>query len=171
MILESGEELLTVKDIAARITFDRSDDGIARTMRQVRHWTQCDLLRTTSEKHTGKGIPRLYEDEPTVEIAAILLELQRYGATVDILKHVSDELFAHWDDEGGMYILGSGTDIDVFIQVSWKSDPKTGKFIGAEVHMFDEMDDENDGGKIDNKPDSSVVINMTNVMGRISGRR
>ena len=85
MKMQSGAELMTIKDISEHIAFDDSDSGIERTMRQVRHWTQCDLLRTTSEKNTGKGIPRFYEVEPTLMIAAILQELTLYGATVDIL--------------------------------------------------------------------------------------
>ena len=90
MKLATGENLLTVKDIAECISYDRSEEGIARTLRQVRHWTQCDLLRTMSEKNPGKGVPRFYEDEPSLLIAAILFELCRYGATVDILKPVAD---------------------------------------------------------------------------------
>lgn len=174
MNLANGEELMTVKDIARKIAFDRSDDAIARTMRQVRHWTQNDLLRTTSEKHTGKGVPRLYEPEPTVEIAAVLLELTRYGVTVDILKPVAEEL---WDTDEGMLYRGSAmTDINVYLQASWNSDPITGVFTDAEVNMFDEMDmgpvkthgeDRKQYTPINSAPSSSILVNMTEVMTRV----
>jgi len=170
----SGEELLTVKDIAREISFDRSDDGIARTMRQIRHWTQNDLLRTASVKNTGKGVPRLYEPEPTIQIAAILLELSRYGVTVEILKPVAEEL---WDaDEAMMYIDSALTHLNSYLQVSWTADPLTGAFTGAEVHMFDEMDLDNVDTSLDEQPkfnpihtepSSSILVNMSNVMTRI----
>ena len=169
--MQSGERLLTVKDIAERIAFDRSEEGVLRTMRQIRHWTQNDLLRTASEKHTGKGVPRLYEKEPTIEIAAILLELSRYGATVDVLKHVAEEL---WNTDEAMMYLGSAlTHINSYLQLTWKSDPVTGRFVGAEVSMFDDMDFFNakaDAGistPINSAPSSSILVNMTQVMERL----
>ncbi len=174
MNLASGEELLTIKDVAKKISFDRSESGIAKTMRQIRHWTQNDLLRTTSEKHTGKGVPRFYEPEPTVEIAAILLELSRYGVTVDILKPVAEEL---WDTDEGLLYRGSAlTDINAYLQVSWSADPVTGVFTDAEVHLFDEMDmgpvktssEERDQyTPINTAPSSSILVNMSEVMTRV----
>lgn len=171
MKLASGEELLTVKDIAERISFDGSEDGVARTLRQVRHWTQCDLLRTISEKNTGKGVPRFYEDEPSLLIAAILLELCRYGATVDILKPVADQLYEDWVEFGGMSMATAMTDLNAYLQVAWTADPVTGRFTGAQIHMFDELDQRNgeeDVG-VEAQPSSSIVINMTRLTERIYG--
>jgi len=167
MKMQSGVDLMTVKDISEYIAFDGSDSGIERTMRQVRHWTQCDLLRTASMKNTGKGIPRLYEEEPTMWIAAILQELTLYGATVDILKPVADELYDHWDNEAGMYLWSAQTDINAFLQVTWTLDPKTGKFCDANIHMFDDMDKKAGENLLDEHPSSSVVVNMSMVSERI----
>ena len=162
MKLGSGKKLLTLKDVAERIAFDRSDAGIARIMRQIRHWTQCDLIETASEKSTGKGIPRLYELEPTVEVAAILLELSRYGATVDILKPVAERLYGQW--EGHEPYLGSAfTDIDAYLQVSWVTDPETGKFVDAEVSFFDDWDPPEEKAPLSDRP-SSILIYMNKVI-------
>lgn len=169
MKLATGENLLTVKDIAERISYDRSEEGVARTLRQARHWTQCDLLRTMSEKNTGKGVPRFYEEEPSLLIAAILFELCRYGATVDILKPVADQLYEGQDDIGGTYMSTALTEYNAYLQVAWTADPATGRFTGALIHMFDEIDQrdgEQDAGVMA-EPASSIVINMSRLTDRI----
>jgi hypothetical protein len=166
MRLESGEELLTIKDIASWISFDRSEEGIARTLRQVRHWTQCDLLRTVSEKNTGKGVPRFYRLEPDLYIAAILIELSRYGVTADVMKPVSDELYDEWYEQGGFYLHAFLTDVNAFLQASWTADPKSGRLTDAHVHLFVAAEIESEP-TFDPAPSSSVLINMTLVMTRV----
>lgn len=161
----SGEELVTVKDIAACIAYDRSQEGISRTMRQVRHWTQCDLLRPYSAKNTGKGIPRFYVDSPTIEIAAILLEVSRYGATVDILRPVAEELYEDAESMSNLF-LATTDETEVYAQIAWEQDPRTGKFTGATVNLFNEMDI--DEGELSAEPTSSILINMGKVINRIA---
>jgi hypothetical protein len=160
MKLATGETLLTVKDIADWISIDRSEEGIARAMRQVRHWTQSDVLRTASEKNTGKGVPRFYDKSPSVWIATILFELCRYGATVDMLKPVADELYDHWEKDGGMYFLTPMIGDDSYLQVAWNTDPKTGRFTDASIHMFDDFDRGSGDYQLMSEPTSSIVINM-----------
>ena len=165
----SENRLITVKDIAECIAFDKSEVGIIRTIRQVRHWTQNDLLRPISQKETGKGVPRVYAVEPTIEIAAILLELTRYGVTVDILKPVADGL---WDTDEAILYLGSAlTHINSYLQVAWKADPETGQFSDAEFSMFDDLDfqasNTEDPSPINDSPSSSILINMSEEMGRL----
>ena len=116
-------------------------------------------------------MPRLYEPEPTVEIAAVLLEHSRYGVTVDILKPFADEL---WNtDESMMYISSALNDINSYLQVSWKADPITGVFTEAEVSMFDDIDmhqlntnfiGDKGNNPINISPSSSNLVNMTEVM-------
>lgn len=166
MKLASGEILLTIKGVAERISFDRSEDGIARTLRQVRHWTQSDVLRTISEKNTGKGMPRFYEETPTVWIATILFELCRYGATVDMLKPVADDLYMHWVGDGGMYFLAAMTGENAYLQVAWDCDPGTGRFTDATVQMFDDSDRDTDEYELMSEPSSSIVINMARLEDR-----
>lgn len=168
MIFDNGEELLTIKDIARSIAYDRSDEGLAKVMRQIRHWTQNDLLFTVSEKHTGKGVPRLYSEDYTVEIAAILLELSRYGIPIEVLKPVAEEL---WSDDGSLYMGSALTELNSYLQLSWKTDSKTGAFTGVEITMFDDMDlndqDKEDYYPLNADPSSSILVNMTQVMTRI----
>ena len=169
MNLQSGENILTVKDIAVAISLDRSEEGLARTMRQIRHWTQNDLLRTISEKNTGKGVPRLYGSENTLGIALILQELTRYGTTVDILKPVAEEL---WDSDEGTWYLGSALgDYNAYLQVSWCSDPITGKYTGAEIEFFEELDFSEIRSvrnlPINSNPTSSILVNMTELFERL----
>lgn len=170
------EKSLTVKDIAGAISFDRSEEGIARTIRQVRHWTQCDLLRPLTQKETGKGVARVYRAEPTVIIAALLLELTRYGVTVDVLKPASDQLYGDWEEYGeGWYIQTALTDINTFLQVAWNTDPVTGAFTSARVAMFDEgeLRDHFREERVSAdwplllSPSSSILIHMNEVMERI----
>lgn len=170
MRLASGEELLTIKDIAECIAFGSSDASILRALRQVRHWTQHDLLKTVSEKKTGKGVPRFYSDEPTLQVAAVLAELSRYGVTLEVLKPVADELYFDWDD-GSIYLFASLTDVNVFLQVSWTSDPEIGRITGAKIKLFTDDVMNEDDETFDGELSSSVLINMTLVMHRVYGRK
>ena len=165
MEMRSGERLFTIKDIARCVAFDKSADGVARTARQVRHWTQSDLLQTVSEKSTGSGVPRLYEEEPTIEIAAILLELARYGATTEILKPVAQALYEDWTGGGDTLFLATTDEGNAYAQVAWRDDPATRKFVDAKVNLFNDFDP--DGGAIWAEPSSSIVVNLNNVMGRV----
>jgi len=164
----SGEQLLTVKDIAKYAAFDKSEEGINRAMRQIRHWTQCDLLRPYTPKKTGTGIPRLYPDEPTIEIAAILLEVARYGATVDILKPVAEALYDAMEGAYGPTIMMAQTgEADACLQIWWKEDPKTGKLYEAEVNFFTKNDPAGDDGELASEPSSSILINLSSIVDRI----
>lgn len=169
-----GSVLWTVKDLAERVSFDQSEEGISRTIRQLRHWTENDVLRTAGEKRSGKGIPRLYHPEPALQVSAILIELARYGVTVDALKMVADEL---WDtDEGYMAVSTALTDIPSMLQLSWTFDPATGKFQSARVLLFDEQvllksvrRFEHDH-YMDFEATSSILVNMTAVLERVYER-
>ncbi len=167
MKLANGPTLLTVKDIAERISYDRSEDGLARTLRQVRHWTQNDLLETISEKNTGKGVPRFYDYHSSLIIAGILLELSRYGATVDILKPVADNLYESFEDDRSQYMLWQEMDENSYLQVAWNTDPSSGRFMDAVMHMFDDLDKGYSGNELMSEPTSSVVINMSKLRERI----
>jgi len=161
---------LTVKDIATKIAFERSESGISRALRQVRHWTESGLLRTKSKKRTGKGIPRLYEEEPTLYVAAILYELVRYRATVLILKPVADELYEQWNEGSLPHFATALTDINSYLQVSWAEDPETGAFHDARIATFDDLELNSDNGTaapFDATASSSVLINMSRVLDRI----
>ena len=158
------DQFLTIKTLASWVTLDPSDEGITRTLRQLRHWTQNDLLCTEGRKDTGKGIPRLYAEDPTFQIAAILVELSRYVSALDALKAAAEALYTEWNDDGAVYFNTALTDMDAYIQVSWETDPKKLVILNARVQMFDMMDEAEN--RLDDQPSSSILINMTNVADR-----
>lgn len=173
MKLATGERVLTLKDLASAVALTTSDAGIARAMRQLRHWTQSDVLRTLSEKSTGSGVPRLYAVEPTIEIAATLQEFARFGATVDILKAVADELYDEWDD-GGFIISNALANDDEYVsllQVSWEEDPETGKLRNPIINAFGWFSPGQEGaepeGEFDPNHLSSITLNLNKVMDRV----
>jgi len=115
-----SDRLYTVKDVARMIAFDKSDETIARVMRQIRHWTNNDLLFPVGGKDTGTGVSRVY-DADGVRKAGIILELTRYGITVDM---VGEETFEEWmssivtTKEWKRAIEGKD---DFFLQFAWEA--------------------------------------------------
>lgn len=165
MEIDSGTEFLSIKDIARRIARRDSDAEFDKAMRQVRHWTQHDLLKPFTPKNTGTGIARLYEKDPTLEFAAIFGELVRYGIGVDVLKPISEALYEEWDDYRLPFLVAE-TEGDSYLQVSLKEDPETGKLVGAEINFF-LKDSAGEEGVIDPDPDSSIVINLSRLTDRL----
>lgn len=84
------DRLYTVKDIAAAISLREEPEEVKRVMRQVRHWTNHDLIETVGGKDTGTGVSRVYRGTEVYK-AAIIAELIRFGVTVDML-----ETFNEW---------------------------------------------------------------------------
>jgi len=163
----SGDVFLTIKDITQAIAPDKSMDGLNRTLRQVRHWTQCDLLRPRQQKNPGKGSPRLYNEDPTIMIAAILLELNRYGATVDVLRPVAEALYADELENGGdVLFMAMNDEANAFLQVVWIEDEKTKKFTGALINLFHDFDAAEED-ELWTDPSSSVVLNLNKISDRI----
>ncbi len=131
-------------------------------------WTQSDLLRPYSQKNTGSGVPRMYDEHPTLLIAGLLFELTRYGATVDILKPVADYLNKYWNGE--VPIAKAGTDLGkTFAHVSWRDDPETGQFTDATLNLFSE-DELGEVGEPSLDPSSSILVNLDRVADRIGAQ-
>lgn len=172
MKFESGETVYSLKELAEIISYNRSEMGIAKTMRQIRHWTQNDLLKTITGKNTGKGIPRLYADEPTLLISAILLELCRYGATIETMRPVARQLYSDWEEDNGYFLTLADTDLPALIQIVWQADSATGEFTGADVRFMDEDTLQSDPAKrrlpeLDYGVASSILLNLTPINERI----
>lgn len=109
----------TVKDVAERIAPSRKAADLSRLIRQIRHWTLCDLLTTEGDKHTGTGRSRVY-DAHQVRKAAILAELARFGINVGEL-----EGFGEWADSLArttQWAAAVAARRDVFIQMAWTAD-------------------------------------------------
>jgi hypothetical protein len=67
--------------------------------RQARHWTDLGVLPLTGELNTGTGRGRLYEDE-ALYLAAVAVELARYGVTAGTIKKVLAALAPGFRDRG-----------------------------------------------------------------------
>lgn len=85
-------DLYSVKRVAEMIAPDLLPETIGRVMRQIRHWTNSDVLSPVGPKQTGTGVSRVY-DLHGVHKAAILQELTEHGVTVDMLAG-----FDEWAD-------------------------------------------------------------------------
>lgn len=89
--MDESKEQLTAAGLARRLSDNFGfGDGIA-VLRLVRHLTAQGLLTTAGAVHTGSGRWRLYEPASVVH-AAILLKLQRLGATVGVMHEVTGSL-------------------------------------------------------------------------------
>ena len=115
----------TVKDVAGIIAYDKSPEGIAKVARQVRHWTNNDLLTPLGPKQTGTGINRLY-DAHGVRKASIILELTRYGINVFLLDMIDEWL----DNVSGMDEWGDAINggEDFYLQFAWDAADEPGSF-------------------------------------------
>lgn len=81
----------SVREVAEKLTPEGDEGERLRLIRQIRHWTNADLLRPQGKKHTGTGVSRKYGPEE-VRKAAILRELWRYGMTVTQLEGMGEYL-------------------------------------------------------------------------------
>lgn len=76
---------MSVKQFARVLVPGGDDAAMAKMMRQVRHWTALDLLRTAGPKATGTGVSRVY-DENELYKAVILEELVRLGVPTAFME-------------------------------------------------------------------------------------
>jgi len=101
-----------------------------------------------------------------MQIAAILLELSRYGATVDIMRPAAEALYEDIEEGGESVFLATTSEGFSFLQVAWKEDSETGRFIDAEVQFFDQTEFTEEDELLYG-PSSSILINMNRVMDRV----
>ena len=71
----------SVRELVDLVAADDDEGGKLRLLRQVRHWTNENLLFPIGEKHTGTGVARKYGPDE-VRKAAILRELVSFGIPV-----------------------------------------------------------------------------------------
>lgn len=111
-----SEKLFTVKDLAFMFAPSGEPGAYAKIMRQIRHWTNCDVLKPLGSKDTGTGVSRVY-DLHGARKAAILVELSRYGVTVEMLAGFDEWCDEVQHSEDWKLALESGGPI--FIGVTW----------------------------------------------------
>lgn len=81
----------SVRELVDHLAPEGDEEEKLRLLRQVRHWTNADLLTPLGEKNTGTGVSRKYGPDE-VRKAAILRELSRFGLTVTKLEGMGDYL-------------------------------------------------------------------------------
>jgi hypothetical protein len=165
-----SEILYSVKDLAAMTAPSKDPETVTKVIRQIRHWTNNDVVRPFGPKNTGTGVSRVY-DEHGARKVALLVELSRYGISVEML-----EGFDEWCDEvvhSGDWqraIEGSGP---FYIGVTWRLEDGG----HARWRVFDDLEfaamDTGDDDFVRDDPDflnfsSLILINMTAVFARLS---
>jgi len=164
-----SEILYSVKDLAAMTALSKDPETITRVMRQIRHWTNHDVLHPFGPKNTGTGVSRVY-DEHGARKAALLVELSRYGLAVDML-----EGFDEWCNEAANsdhWESAARHQGPFYIGVTWRLEDG-GK---ARWRVFDDMEFDammlGDEEFVRDDPNflrfsSLILINMTEVFARI----
>ncbi|MBL6945066.1 MAG: hypothetical protein ISR47_00325 [Rhodospirillales bacterium] len=155
-----SEQLFSVKQVAAKISYTGDPDEITRLCRKIRHWTESEILSPFGPMKTGTGVSRVY-DEHGVRVAAILLELTRHGVTTDML-----EVFEEWIE--GISTMPEWTEAvngenDLVIQFTWSADPGGSVTYRPLVGRFDKLIWEIGGEPIS----SSIVLNLRTVLARV----
>tara|TARA_R110002074_G_C12554346_1_gene666932 strand:+ start:5400 stop:5903 length:504 start_codon:yes stop_codon:yes gene_type:complete len=108
----------SVRELVDLVAADDDEGGKLRLLRQVRHWTNENLLFPIGEKHTGTGVARKYGPDE-VRKAAILRELVSFGIPVATYEEMGESLDyytrqSEWKD------AISGKDA-IFLEMLWTS--------------------------------------------------
>lgn len=162
---------LSAKDVAMVIMYPGQPDGLARAMRQVRHWTQSDLLQTANDKHTGRGRSRMYEEEPTILLAALLMELARFGVTIDKMKPLARWFYDDWEaDSEGVFFGATTGEWTGYILIDWNIDAQTGAFGEPALSVFSDEEYHDYDESIRKVPDSSsaTILNLNQIHDRLN---
>ena len=81
----------SVRELVDKLAPEDDEEEKLKLLRQVRHWTNADLLTPLGEKNTGTGVSRKYGPDE-VRKAAILRDLARFGLTVNKLEGMGEYL-------------------------------------------------------------------------------
>jgi len=109
----------SVRELVDKLAPEEDEEEKLRLLRQVRHWTNADLLTPIGEKHTGTGVSRKYGPDE-VRKAAILRELSRFGLTVTMLDGMGEALDYHAKQSEWRDAI-SGKDA-IFLEMLWAPD-------------------------------------------------
>lgn len=156
-------QLYNVKRVAQIIS--RSDDErvIEQTIRKIRHWTNEDVLSPVGDKHTGTGVSRMY-DEEAIYIAALLLEITKYGVTVDHLDTFEEWIKECWEETDEWEASKRGA-ADLVFQLGWNDQ---GGGFSCVVREDKGLFWSPFGSDESESYTSSIVVNATNVFKRLA---
>jgi DNA-binding transcriptional MerR regulator len=140
---------LTVSEIAERIAKPGTDQAVI--IGRLRHFTAEGLLQPIGQKSPGTGRRRRY-DEAVLEGAAVLNELAELGVHVGLLRPaliLAQDAKSHWREK-------KKQGIGLYLEIT--------KYPGNPnplVHMHE-------GAWIVPQGESSVVVNLTQIFGRVA---
>lgn len=167
------EPTYTLKEVAGILCAGGDEQDFERAARQVRHWTNCGLLNTASEKYVGTGRSRLYVANE-IRLAAWYSELARYGIQVSLLEAVR-ERFDFYDHEGYWESIGRAT-TPAFYEMAWDRDMIVSKISDGEPELITRKPHRrrkkdrppSDGSVLDPENIASVVtLNLTKIFSRL----
>lgn len=85
------ETAYTLKEVALYVASEANESQLKKVMRQIRYWTQIDLIQVSTLKHVGSGHARQY-DFDSIASAAVLLELSPLSLQIPALQAIMVEL-------------------------------------------------------------------------------
>lgn len=161
----------TIAELVDALAPDGSEAERLKLLRQLRHWTLNDLLRTTGRKHSGRGVHRRYDEHELIK-AAILRELARYGTTVTQLNG-----FAAWIDrlsDSPLWRKAAAGTASVFLEMMWSETGDAFWSIAEGTPRATLLDPvKHPGRRIRRREDladvySAIVISLTKIMQRLN---
>ena len=158
-----AEHFYNVKRVALIISHTDDESALGQTVRKIRHWTNSDILSPVGDKSTGTGVSRMY-DEDAVYIAALLLEVTRYGVTVVMLETFEEWIKECWEDTDEWAEAKAGRRELVF-QMGWQDD---GSGFYTPITEDKRLFWKPLGGSDREAYGSSIVVNATNVFKRLN---
>ena len=162
-----------LKEVASILCTGGDEQDFERAARQVRHWTNNDLLKTASEKYVGTGRSRLYVANE-IRLAAWYSELARYGIQVWLLEAVR-ERFDHYDENGYWESIGRAT-TPAFYEMAWDRNSIVSKISDGEPELITRKPHKrrkkerppSEGSVLDPENVTSVVtLNLTKIFSRL----
>ena len=160
------DQTYSLKQLARVIYPAVPERELERFMRQVRHWTACDLLQPVDGKSTGTGVSRRYSVSE-VRRAAILAEIARYRVPVPVIENfaLAMDNYQDWPD-WKTALEGKET---ILLQFAWNKDFTNWGLNKNEPNLFvlTSMGE----GRDDFDPfsvASAITINLTKVFARLA---
>ncbi|WP_374631659.1 hypothetical protein [Ferrovibrio sp.] len=152
----------TLKELATLLSPQKDAEAVSRLARQLRHWTNEDLLQTVGAKHTGTGVSRRYAPEQ-VRLAAILMELNRYHVPITVLSECFETLTSEYSkrDEWKQAVQGKGA---IYLMFAYSDEFISAQlFSGQSRHPMLEPK-----GQISGKPMvSAITINLSRLFAQL----
>lgn len=160
-----ASDALTLKQLVETIAPSADAEEAGRIMRQVRHWTQRELLRPVGGKSTGTGVSRRY-DPDEVRKAAILLELSHYRVPVPVLEDAFPLAMQH-NVGGPAWRAAIAGKRPVMLQIAFNEGMVQAQIVSerGQANMLTARATTTDDPML--TPASAIVLNLSRLFGRL----